>query len=53
MRLQVENLVVSYGAVEALKGVSVEVSGAEIVAVWALTAREKPLFLRPYPALCL
>jgi len=46
MQLRVENLVVAYGAVEALKGVSLEVSGAEIVAVLGANGAGKTTLLK-------
>lgn len=46
MLLQVDNVSVAYGAVEALKGVSLSVSGAEIVAVLGANGAGKTTLLK-------
>ena len=49
--LKIENLHVSYGGIQALRGISLEVPDGKIVTLIGATARENPPPSGPSPAL--
>lgn len=50
--LKIEDLEVSYGAVQALRGISMEVNDGEIVSLIGPTAPARPPRCTPSPASC-